>query len=493
MSKRGVVLASAALAVGMLFIISYVGDVADTNKAQAQIAPAASDKPNIVFILTDDMRKDDLQYMPKTIELLQSRGMTFQNAFVSNSLCCPSRATIMRGQYSHNNGVWSNKPTSNASTSGGWQTYKSVGDEKDNVATRLDEAGYRTALIGKYLNGYKNTTHIPKGWDRWFATENPGLFDYDVNDNGTIRHYGTSDSAYKTDVLRRKTAKFITNSAPGGPFFAYVATVAPHAPATPATRDEHTYDGIQGPRLPSFNEDVSDKPPWIGKLPSLTPANIAAIDDRHERRVESLQAVDDLVGSVVRKLRKTGALGNTYVFFTSDNGYHHGEHRVSSGKWRPYEEDIHMPLLVRGPGVAAGSTTAKLTLNTDYLPTFTALAGARRPPYVDGRSLKPVLSGNATSWRNSILLEAPASDTGRPAYRGIRTVSTSTSTESKYVEYAGGARELYRLDSDPYELTNRYNATSSPASGLVSRLKKLRTCATDATAPAVTCQVAEGR
>jgi len=495
MGKIAVVLTTVALAVGVLLSVSYTDTADGMSKAQAQTVTTASAQPNIVFILTDDMRKDDLQYMPQTKELLQSRGMSFQNAFVSNSLCCPSRATIMRGQYSHNNGVWSNDPTTDANTSGGWQTYKRVGDELDNVATRLHDAGYRTALIGKYLNGYRNTTDIPQGWDKWFVTVEPGTydyFDYDMNDQGTTRHYGMSDSDYKTDVLSRKANAIITNSAPGGPFFAYVAPVAPHEPATPAPRDAHTYDGIRGPRLPSFNEkDVSDKPSWMRRLPRLTATQIAGIDDRHERRVESLQAVDDLVGKMVGTLKNAGVMSNTYIVFTSDNGWHHGEHRVPQSKWRSYEEDVHMPLLVRGPGVAAGSTTGKLVLNTDYLPTFTDLAGAQIPPYVDGRSLLPVLSGSATSWRNAILLEAPPSLSGRPAYRGIRTVSTSTTTKSKYVEHANGERELYRLDSDPYELINRYGVTNS-SSSLASRLKALKTCAADAVAPAVTCQVAEG-
>jgi N-acetylglucosamine-6-sulfatase len=504
MRKIAVVLITVALAVGVLLSVSYTDTVDGMSKAQAQtITTTASAKPNIVFILTDDMRKDDLKYMPKTKALLQSRGMTFENAFVSNSLCCPSRATIMRGQYSHNNGVWSNDPTTDPSTSGGWQTYKSVGDEEDNVATRLDEAGYRTALIGKYLNGYRSTTEVPTGWDRWFATVEPGTYDYldyDINDNGTKRHYGTSDSDYKTDVLSRKTDAFITNSASGGPFFAYVAPVAPHEPSTPAPRDAHDYDGIRGPRLPSFDEKyVSDKPSWMRRLPRLTTTQIVDISDRHERRVECLQAVDDLVGNMVSTLKNAGAMGNTYIFFTSDNGWHHGEHRVPKGKWRSYEEDIHMPLLVRGPGVAADCdvgdlrcrTTNKLTLNTDYLPTFTDIAGAQIPPYVDGRSLKPVLSGSATRWRNAILLEAPPNLSGRPAYRGIRTVSTSTTTKSKYVEHANGERELYRLGPDPYELTNMYDSASPPKT-LAARLKALKTCAANATSPKVTCQAAEG-
>jgi N-acetylglucosamine-6-sulfatase len=239
MRKLGVLLASVALAVGMIFFGSYVGAANSMRKAKAQTAP----KPNIVFILTDDMRKDDLAYMPKTRSLLEGKGMSFKNAFVSNSLCCPSRATIMRGQYSHNNGVWSNIPTTDPSTSGGWRTYKRVGDELDNVATRLDDAGYRTALFGKYLNKYYDkTSSVPPGWDRWFANVGSGLlyFDYDINDNGTIRHFGTNDSDYKTDVLSRKTNAFITNSAPGGPFFAYVAPVAPHMPAPPLPRAMRT-------------------------------------------------------------------------------------------------------------------------------------------------------------------------------------------------------------------------------------------------------------
>jgi len=440
--------------------------------------------------------------MPKTRSLLRERGMGFRNAFVSNALCCPTRATIMRGQYSHNNGVWSNSSTdSSSTTSGGWQAYKQNGNEKDNAATRLDALGYRTGLFGKYLNGYTDTTFKPPGWDRWFAafTEGPyHYFDYDVNDNGTIRHYGTSASDYSTDVLSARTDQFIGYSASlGKPFFAYVAPLAPHEPSTPAPRDAHDYDGEKAPRLPSFDEaGISDKPPWIQKLPRLSSSQIAAIDGRHEKRVESLQAVDDLVAGVVNALNDANALGNTYIFFTSDNGWHHGEHRIANEKWRPYEEDVHMPLLVRGPAVAAGCevgdlrcrTTSKLVLDTDYLSTFTDLAGAQGPPYVDGRTLEPVLHGSATSWRDAILLEAAAHYS--PAYGGIRTITTGGFPKRKYVEYSSGAKELYDLGTDANELTNAYNSTAPP-SDLVSRLEALRTCAADAVFPEVTCRVAE--
>ena len=487
----GVVLASAALAVGTLFLGSYVGPAGSMHKARAQTGPA---RPNFVFILTDDMRKDDLAYMPKTRSLLKRGGMSFQNAFVSHALCAPSRATIMRGQYSHNNGVWSNSATDSPTTSiGGWEAYQQNGDEADNVATRLDDAGYRTGLFGKYMNRYADTSYIPQGWDRWFAAAtlgDPKYFDYDVSNNGTTRHYGTLEGDYLTDVLSTQTDQFIaTNVSQGIPFFAYVAPIAPHAPAAPAPRDAHDYDGIQGPRLSSFDEgDVSDKPSWIGQLPKLSSSQISAINKRHENRVESLQAVDDLVEGVLDELNTTktpdgsNALDNTYIFFTSDNGFHHGEHRVQQQKWRPYEEDVRMPLLVRGPGVAAGTTTHKLALNTDYMPTFMDLAcpsasscDTQNWSYVpDGRSLEPVLHGGVTTRRSAVLLEASANYS--PPYRGIRTVNINADPKRKYVEYKDGQRELYDLDQDARERTNRY-APSPVVDALAARLQALKTCA----------------
>src|SRR5215207_4940388 len=433
-------------------------------------------KPNIVFILTDDMRKDDLKYMPKTRSVLKAKGMSFSNAFVSNALCCPSRATIMRGQYAHNTGVWTNGNVGGSAAGG--QAYRNKGNEKDNVATRLDEAGYRTALIGRYLSGIKNETFVPPGWDYWFSTWG-GYLRYDANDQGTLRHFGPKASDYRTDVESRKTRMFIgTSVARGKPFFAYVAPKAPHNPPTPAPRDRHAYDGLKAPRLPSLKEkNISDKPPWIRKLPRLSDAKKAKIDNRAEKRAETLQALDDLVAGIVGRLADRGMLSKTYIFFTSDNGWHAGEHRIPQEKWRPYEEDVHMPLLVRGPGVAAGSTTYKLVLDTDYLPTFTDLADVHTPKYVDGRSLQPVLERNSTTWRSAILLEAAAYYS--PAYRGIRT-----SDGRKYVEYASGKRELYNLGHDPYELRDSYDPNNPPAT-LAKRLKKLRSCA------AASCLAAE--
>jgi arylsulfatase A-like enzyme len=438
-------------------------------------APSAA-KPNFVFILTDDMRYDDLAYMTKTKAELGKQGMTFTSAFVPTALCCPSRATIMRGQYTHNTGVWFNAN----GPSGGWEGYKSRGHEEDNVATRLDAAGYRTGYFGKYLNEYDGTA-VPPHWDDWFAMPGQGeYFNYDVNDNGTMRHFGTAEGAYSTDVLSAQTQEFIGASVGAGePFFAYVAPKAPHADHVAAPRHEQAYDGVQAPRpptSPAFNEeDVSDKPSWIRSLPRLTTTQIANIDNMHEGRVKTLQAVDDLVGAVVTKLDSVGALGNTYIVFTSDNGFQLGEHRTQHKSW-PYEESIHVPLLVRGPDVRADSTTDKLVLSTDFLPTFTDLAGTTTPPYVDGRSLRPVLTESATSWRTAILLE----NRNKRIYSGVRESATTT---SKYLEYEGGFRELYTLSTDPHEMSS--TPTSSSAPSLQTRLQALKGCAADS------CRAAE--
>ena len=520
--KHLVLVALVSLFVGLGMTSSYQeGSLAQT---------AAAPQPNIIFILADDMRKDDLNptYMPQTTAELVDKGMSFQNAFVSNPLCCPSRATIMRGQYSHNTDVWFNTNVFNPDPNvrdGGWLGYNKNGYEGDNVATRLQAAGYTNGLFGKYLNGYGDATVSvpttpPPGWDEpgddWFAFKTLGYYNYDVNDNGSIKHYGSTNSNYSTNVLNSQVQEFIrTNAAPGKPpIFAYVAPYAPHGPATPGPGDRQTFSSLKAPRSPSFNErDVSDKPPWIQSLRRLTSNEIANIDRRHENRVESLQAVDDLVGAVVSTLGEQGVLSNTYIVFTSDNGFHHGEHRIRQGKARPYEESVRVPLVIRGPDAASpeppvvqpGSSTDMLVLNTDYLPTFMDLAGpqAQTPSYVDGRSLLPVLTGRATtsSWRTAILLEGRKNSADPEIvldrnYNGIRmSTSTSTSTSTnKYIEYesisgSGSIRELYDLSVDPNELTNTYSSADPnvlPLSELDARLDALKGC------QAESCRTAEG-
>jgi arylsulfatase A-like enzyme len=493
--------------VALVSILVSLGMTASYQERGLALTPS---KPNIIFILTDDMRKDDFnaRYMPQTSSLLADQGMSFQNAFVSNPLCCPSRTTIMRGQYAHNTDVWFNTNVySTTGHDGGWAGYKGNGYEEDNVATRLHDpatAGYRTGLFGKYLNEYSGTD-VPPGWDDWFAFLHPiDYYDYNVNDNGIKRHFGTDKSDYSTDMLSRQAQQFIGESVEQGkPFFAYVAPKAPHGNFGTVPRHQHDFDGVKAPRLPSFNErDVSDKPPWIQSLRRLTSDDIAKIDKRHEQRVESLRSVDDLVGAVVDKLESyPEVLDNTYIVFTSDNGWYHGEHRIQQGKSRPYEEAPEVPLVVRGPDVQGGSSTDKLVLNTDYFPTFIDMADTDpenlvpMPSYIDGRSLLPVLTGSPSTWRTAILIEgrkysADPEITFDRNYNGIRT------STSKYVEYEGGFRELYNLGpaTDPYELTNiYYNAdpTVPPRPDLKARLDALKSCA-GADASATSCKTAEG-
>jgi N-acetylglucosamine-6-sulfatase len=502
--KHLVLVALVSLFVGLGMTSSY------KQSSLAQTAPPP--QPNIIFILTDDMRKDDLNltYMPQTTAELVDKGRSFQNAFVSNPLCCPSRATIMRGQYSHNTDVWFNTnvfdPDPNV-RDGGWLGYNKNDYELDNVATRLDAVGYTNGFFGKYLNGYIDATDNtrPPGWDDWFAFKTVGYYNYDVNDNGTIKHYGSTNSNYSTNVLNSQVQEFIrANAAPGKPpIFAYVAPYAPHGPATPGPGDRQTFNGLRAPRPLSFNErDVTDKPPWIQSLRRFSSDDIANIDQRHENRVESLQAVDDLVAAVVSKLREQGVLSNTYIVFTSDNGFHHGEHRIRQGKARPYEESVRVPLVIRGPDAASpeppvvqpGSSTDMLVLNTDYLPTFMDLAGTETPPYVDGRSLLPVLTGSPppSSWRTAILLEGRKNSADPEIvldrnYNGIRT------STSKYIEYesisgSGSIRELYDLtpSADPLELTNTYSSADPKVPELDARLDALKGC------QAESCQTAEG-
>ena len=248
----------------------------------------------------------------------------------------------------------------------------------------------------------------------------------------------------------------------------YVAPTAPHGPATPAERHKGAFSEEEPYRPPAFDEeDVSDKPSQIQDTEQISEEYASKIDDRYQQRLESMLAVDDMVGSLVQELESAGELDNTFIFFTSDNGFEQGEHRLQKGKNQAYEESSRVPLLVRGPGVPAGAKTEKLAVNTDFAPTFADLAGTEFR--ADGRSLVPVLSGNEDpSWRKAVLLERLPSQSG---YRAIRTET------HKYVEYNNGEKELYDLSADPYELDSVYDsADPSLLANLKARLEALKDC-----------------
>ena len=476
--------------------------------ATAQAAPTvpAAKRLNIVLILTDDLDARSVETLPNVASLLRDQGTSFANAFVTTPLCCPSRASILRGQYAHNTGV-----LTNVGETGGFATFRRLGREESTVATWLDDAGYRTALFGKYLNGYPKgagRTHVPPGWDEWAGLTETGLdfyIDYELNENGRLVSYGGEPDDYLTDVLSAKATDFVERMAETDqPFFLYLAPYAPHSPATPASRHEEALADLTAPRPPSFNEtDVSDKPAWVRDHPELDPEQIARVDERYRKRLRSLLAVDEMVAGLVKTLEATGTLDNTYMFFTSDNGFHLGEHRLPLGKQSPYDEAVRVPLIVRGPGVPAGGSVEALALNIDLAPTFAALAGVAAPDFVDGRSLAPLIRGeDLEQWRRGFLVELFGVERGRergasreaagaengsdidpahlPPYRALRTA------DLLFVEYDDGERELYDRRMDPYELEN-LAATADPSvlADLASRLADLRECAADG------CRVAE--
>jgi N-acetylglucosamine-6-sulfatase len=425
-------------------------------------------QPNIIFVLADDLDYASTQKMPEINSLLVEGGTSFENAFISYPLCCPSRATILTGLYAHNHDVRGNEPPQ-----GGFEKFRSEGLEENTIATRLQKGGYRTAFFGKYLNNYpgeQEASYVPPGWDEWYGKlVGQTLYDYKINENGEVVSYGSETEDFFTDVLSGQATDFVRRAATEDqPFFAYVAPTAPHGPATPAERHEGAFAEEEPLRPPSFDEeDVSDKPPWIRDSDRLSNEAIAEIDDLYRQRLESMLAVDEMVASLVEELEAAGELENTYLFFASDNGYEQGEHRIKGGKSRPYEESAHVPFFVRGPGVPAGSTVQRLVLNTDLASTFGELAGTEFP--ADGRSIVPLLRGKAPSWRSAVLLEGFGK--GSRAYGAVRTETY------KYIEYDNGERELYDLEADPYELESIHEtADASLVEDLETTLDKLRSC-----------------
>jgi N-acetylglucosamine-6-sulfatase len=437
----------------------------------AQAAPA---RPNIVLVLTDDLSWNLVRHMPH-VRSMQRRGVTFSRYLVTNSLCCPSRASILTGQYPHNTGVLSNEPPT-----GGFEAFQALGDESHTFATALQGVGYRTAMMGKYLNGYQprvapgaTTGYVPPGWTEWDVAGNgyPEL-GYTLNVNGSVVRYGKRPEDYLTDVLAARGTTFIDRSvAAGDPFLLELATFSPHKPYAPAPRDVHTFGRLRAPRDASFNTPNADPPGWLARRGPLSGRQLAGIDADYRNRVRAVQSVDQLLGSVEATLRTHGIARKTYVVFTSDNGYHMGEHRLTPGKQTVFDTDIRVPLIVTGPRVPAGRTVSRLAANIDLRSTFGALAGAPLlRSQVDGASLINLLRGRRVgAWRQGVLIEhqgaeqaagdpdAQSREAGLPGtYHAVRTA------RSVYAEYESGEREYYDLGSDPLEMTNTY-ARLAPA------------------------------
>ena len=424
-------------------------------------------------MLADDFDPTLLRAMPETRGGLRDRGVTLENAVISTPMCCPSRATILTGMYPHNHGVWYTR-----GIRGGWPAFQARGLDENTVATWLRGLGYRTFFAGKYLNGYDDTRYVPPGWDVWngYLGEYPGET-FRLNENGEIETH-ERDEIHDTDLIAREIEAFIRDTEE--PFFAYVAPNATHSPYYAAKRHADDFSGAKLPESPSRDEpDVSDKPRYVREGPTLTDEQAAVEHDVHRQRLRAAASLDDLVGGVIDALRSSGELENTYVFFWTDNGYHlAGTHRLPRGKHTPYEEDVNVPMFVRGPGVPEGVAREGLASNTDLAPTFTAIGGAAAPEAVDGRSLLPLLGRNPPErWRTALLIESRAGfaeepPENMPAYAATRTENFT------YVEYETGERELYDLVRDPYQLQNlARTAEPEQLSHFHDRLAALRSCA----------------
>jgi arylsulfatase A-like enzyme len=465
----------AALA-GVLAAVLAPGAAAGLSAdARSSAAPAAP-LPNVLVVMTDDQTVESLRVMTNVKRLLRDRGASFSNSFVTYALCCPSRATFLTGQYAHNHGVLGNTPPN-----GGYAKL----DHANTLPVWLQDAGYYTAHLGKYLNGYGRTdpTEIPPGYDEWRGSVDPStyrFYDYTLNENGRLTTYGR----YQTDLYARKAVRIIQRRAPRAqPFFLWVAFLAPHSGGprepddpsgqptpVPAPRHRDDFASAPLPRPPGFNEaDVSDKPVGIRNRPRLTPRKIRKVREMYQQRLESLLAVDEAVARLVAALRRTHELDDTLIVFTSDNGFFHGEHRVPAGKVLAYEPSIRVPLIVRGPGIPAGLRLRQRVANIDLAPTIVDAAGATAGRVMDGRSLLPLIANPRLTLGRDLLVERGP---GRGTFTAVRTANYL------YAEYGNGEQELYDLVRDRYQLASRHAdpAYAARRDDLAERLDHLRGC-----------------
>lgn len=467
-------------------------------------APASrAGRPHIVLIVADDLDYRMFSRLPYFRRAFTERGTSFTHAYAADSLCCPSRASMLRGQYVHNHRV-----LSNTAPEGGYSAFVNTGDEESTLGTWMDDSGYRTGMFGKYLNGYPprdDPDVVPPGWDQWHVAEHGAIhqYGYTMVENGQQVYYGYGRRDYSTDVVSRKVSEFVRGHEQPFPFFMYVAPFAPHMPATAAPRYRDALPDVRAPRTASFDQRrVSASPEWVRELPPLSRKRVRSIDAMYRKRRVSMLAVRDLVRDTLRVLRRTGELDNTYLIFTSDNGYHLGQHRARAGKRSPYEEDIHIPLVVRGPGVPEGRKVGAMVSNVDLAPTISDLGGASYPDFVDGRSLVPFLRGKRpATWRDTVLSERhslfePLPETGHhpsapqlrrhtvihpPPFYALRT------RRYTYVEYISGEIELYDNRRDPAQLRNLARvADPGLLQSLSASLHRMSTCS------GASCRVLDG-
>jgi N-acetylglucosamine-6-sulfatase len=436
-------------------------------------------KPNIILFLTDDQPPQSLQYMPIVQKELIAKGINFTNGFVTTPLCCPSRASILTGLYAHNHGVLTDTPPQ-----GGAPAFK----DASTIAVWLKQAGYRTALMGKYLNDYELLTptgYVPPGWDEWDAFWKHGgnnlgfYYGYSMSENGKLVQYSMDSKDYSGDILTAKALNFIQASG-NRPFFLVLAYYNPHQTYQAADRFKNMFKTdatFTRYRPPNFlPTDFTNRPAW---LITFNKPTAAYLDNIYQRILRSMMSVDEAVGQVTNLLNTLSERNRTAIFYLTDNGESLGDNGIL-GKDCPYDACSHVPFIVSYPPLTSKTRTDDhFVLNIDLAPTFASLGGATVPGKIDGVSLLPLLSDPNETWRDQFLIEhwqdiSPNNPEGPTAQ--IPTFYALRTKDWKYVEYDNGDRELYDLKADPYELHNLagQSAYTSIMLTLSAQLKTLK-------------------
>ena len=455
--------------------------VADKPKSKP-----SQDRPNVIVFMVDDMRADEMNgpWMRQTRDLIQSQGATFTNSFSPLPLCGPARASFFTGKYAHNTGIRTNMTPSSA--------FNRL-DDGHAMPVWLKNAGYNTAFLGKYINGYaprsanKPGSYVPPGWDNWYASIDAGTYNYrrtilSNNGKGTINLGGK----YQTTEYGKMGSNLVSKLAKKKqPFFFNLSFTAPHT-GTPVEADDPRFKTpVRLPKMRGAYDDLittpggvpgepcnDDQPKAVSDKKPIKPGKQRDITEVRRQRAESLASVDDAVARVMRSLRKSGELDNTYVVFTSDNGYFLGEFRQPIGKKLQYEPSLRTPTIMRGPGIDEGIKRERAFTTIDFAPTVADMAGAKTNTNVDGISLLDVATGEDKPWRRPIVTDAGShKNTSRYGF-GLRTKGLF------YGEYADRhtSRELFDLERDPRELRNvagkpRYRKTARTMADLLDRFR----------------------
>ena len=441
-----------------------------------------------MLILADDLDWKLWREIPR-LHALEQAGSVLSDYVVSDSLCCPSRTTIFRGQYVHNHQVVSN----DARRGGGWVAFRDRGYPRNSLGPWLHQAGIRTGLIGKFLNGYPDSpteqTQAQPGWDTFIVpisrlNEYNG-YDYTLNDNGTLEPHGHDSTDFLNDVLDTKAEAFITSGR--SPFFLELASFTPHLPAPVAPRHLGSHTGDSAPRDQSFGAAVFDPPSWLRGLPPLTSRSMHHMDRLWQKRAESAESVADSVDAVHAALMRSGHLNDTLVIVTSDNGFHVGSYRTHWGKRTAFDTDVVVPAVLIGPGIPAGRVIDAVTSETDIAPTVLAVYGREPPEWFDGRSWLPLLAKSSRTssqdpiWRTGTISESlDAPQPGDPDYELIQpaTFIALRTHHWLFVRSTAGEEELYDRLADPMEIRNVINETPTRiVTALRQQLLALHRCA----------------